>query len=444
MKVNNETAISAAFTITALPSGWSDGDVGSVGLAGSAAYASGVFTVKGSGNCICSTADAMHFVYQSLSGDGTVVARVASSSGGQAGVMVRETLNAGATDAFSDYQSSYINFYQRPSTGGNTTEVSGASTYVGGVPYWIELVRSGNSFTAYTSFNGLSWTQLGSQTITMATNVYIGLAVSSENNSSLATATFDNVSVSSTTTPAPAITSLSATTGPVGTQVTISGSGFGTPQGVVTLNAAPVGTVSWGNTSVVITIPSGAVSGNLVAFAATSLIDSNPMEFEVTSQPLPASWLDQDVGSVGVAGSATYVSGVFTVKGSGNCICSTADAMHFVYQSLSGDGTVVARVASSSGGQAGVMVRETLNAGATDVFSDYQSSYINFYQRPSTGGNTTEVSGASTYVGGVPYWIELVRSGNSFTAYTSFNGLSWTQLEARRSRWQRMCTSVWR
>lgn len=41
----------------------------------------------------------------------------------------------------------------------------------------------------------MNWTQIGSSvSVTMAANVYVGLAVSS-NEGSLATATFDNVSV---------------------------------------------------------------------------------------------------------------------------------------------------------------------------------------------------------------------------------------------------------
>ena len=261
----------------------------------------------------------------------------------------------------------------------------------------------------------------------MATNVYIGLAVSSENNSSLATATFDNVSVSSTTTPAPAITSLSATTGSIGSQVAIWGSGFGISQGnsVVTLGGVSLSINTWASTEILATIPSGVTSGLIVVSVAPSMNDSNPVEYEVTSQPLPSSWLDDDIGSVGVAGSATYASGTFTVKGSGNCICSTADAMHFVYQSLSGNGTIVARVVSSSGGQVGVMIRETLNPSATDTYVDYLSSYIYFYDRPSTGASATNQG--SLYQG-LPYWVELVRSGSTFTAYTSLNGLYWTQL----------------
>src|SRR6266478_6150658 len=73
---------SGAAYAQSLPSGWSDGDIGSVGLSGSATYSNNVFTVKGSGTGMTGTADGMHFVYQLLSGDGTIVARVVSSSGG--------------------------------------------------------------------------------------------------------------------------------------------------------------------------------------------------------------------------------------------------------------------------------------------------------------------------------------------------------------------------
>jgi len=49
--------------------------------------------------------------------------------------------------------------------------------------------------------------QLGaSQSITMAQSVYVGLAANSGSNSALATATFDNVSLSASSTPAPNFT----------------------------------------------------------------------------------------------------------------------------------------------------------------------------------------------------------------------------------------------
>ena len=77
----------------------------------------------------------------------------------------------------------------------------------------------------------MNWVQIGTtQTITMAQNVYMGLAGSSESTTALATATFDNVSTSSAAAPAPVITGISGTTGAVGSQVLITGTGFGTTQ----------------------------------------------------------------------------------------------------------------------------------------------------------------------------------------------------------------------
>src|SRR6266404_8929863 len=94
---------SGAAYAQSLPSGWSDGDIGSVGLAGSATYSNNVFTVRGAGAQIYGTADAFHFVYQPLSVDGTIIARLVSLQGGSGyvapGVMVRETLNVGSTNA---------------------------------------------------------------------------------------------------------------------------------------------------------------------------------------------------------------------------------------------------------------------------------------------------------------------------------------------------------
>src|SRR5262249_7829919 len=147
-------------------------------------------------------------------------------------------------------------------------------------------------------------------------------------------------------------------------QVTITGSNFGATQGnsAVLLSDVPMTVNSWSNTSITITISSGAISGYLTVAVAPSMNSSNPLVFTVTSQPLPSGWLDTDIGSVGLTGSATYSSGTFTVKAAGQGISGTADSMHFVYQSLTGDGAIVARVTNYSSGaaQVRVMFRETL------------------------------------------------------------------------------------
>jgi len=56
------------------------------------------------------------------------------------------------------------------------------------------------------------------------------LTVNSGSNSALATATFDNVSVNSASAPAPVITSVSATTGSIGSPVVITGTGIRKPR----------------------------------------------------------------------------------------------------------------------------------------------------------------------------------------------------------------------
>ena len=106
----------------------------------------------------------------------------------------------------------------------------------------------------------------------------------------------------------------------------VFGLGFGASQAgsVVTLNGTAVTVNSWSDTAIIVTIQSGATSGAMVVSVAPSMNDSNPVMFEVTSQPLPPTWLDQDIGLVGLAGSATYANGTFTVNGAGQGIDGAA------------------------------------------------------------------------------------------------------------------------
>jgi RHS repeat-associated protein len=442
------------FTVTSqpLPSGWLDLDIGLVSARGSATFASGTFTVNASGldNIDGSRTDSFHFVYQPLSGDGTIVARVVGAQGTsnvQAGALIRAALDDGSAStfagAFDIYQNTgYFVFLDRPVEQGTVTSQSDSPGVLLPLPYWFKIVRSGNTFTGYQSPDGQNWDQIGSsQGIQMPQNVYIGLGASggTGSNSSLSTVTFDNVSLSSDTLPAPVISGLSATSGPVGTQVVISGTGFGVSQGnsLATLNALALTINSWSDTSITATIPTGATTGPILVSVAPSMNDSNSVTYVVTSQPVPAPWLDQDIGEVGLAGSATYASGTFTVNAAGNngIDDGTSDQMHFVYQSFSGDGTLVARVVTLTGNsspQAGIVVRETLDVNSASAFAGPQgittSSVVYFNDRPSTGANPTSqnISGGTSLT--LPYWVKLVRSGNTFSGYQSPDGMTWTQI----------------
>ena len=63
------------------------------------------------------------------------------------------------------------------------------------------------------------------------------------------------------TVPAPAITSLNPTSGLAGAAVTITGTNFGTTQGASTVkfNGTTATVTSWSNTSIAVTVPSGAI-----------------------------------------------------------------------------------------------------------------------------------------------------------------------------------------
>src|SRR5215467_1509259 len=89
------------------------------------------------------------------------------------------------------------------------------------------------------------------------------------------------------------------------------------------------------------------------------------MSHSVAASGLASSWVDTDIGSVGLAGSASVTGGgVFSISGSGADIYYSADAFHYAYQPLSGDGSIVARVLSvqntSNWAKSGVMIRESL------------------------------------------------------------------------------------
>jgi regulation of enolase protein 1 (concanavalin A-like superfamily) len=332
----------------ALPSGWASRDIGSVGLAGSAGESGGTFTLRGSGADIWNTADGFHFAYRTLSGDGEIVGRVASLHAShhwaKAGVMIRESLTAGSRHALMLVSPARgLAFQRRVQTGGVSTSTSGGS---GTAPAWVRLVRTGNLIQAYRSSNGSSWSLVGSETIALAGTVYVGLALTSHDDGTLATATFDGIRI---------------------------GSGGG-------------------------------------------------------SSPSPTTWVNRDVGIVGIAGGAWEQNGVFTLDGSGADIWDTADGFHFVYRQLSGDGEIVARVATLQAGhdwaKAGVMFRESLTAGSRHAYMLVSRARgLAFQRRTSTGGFSTHTDGGA---GGSPSWVRLVRSGNTFAAYRSSNGSSWT------------------
>jgi hypothetical protein len=185
-------------TVSGLPLPWTASDIGTGMLVGSTTFSSGTFTQSGSG-AIGSKSDRFRFTYQTLTGDGEIIARIGSlqntGNSSRVGVMIRDTLAPNSKQIFMGMTgSNAYRWVRRTTTGGNT---SSSNSGTGTVPdTWVRLVRSGNTITAYKSTNGTSWTTVGSTTnTTFGSTCYIGLAVGSGSTTTLNTSQFSNVSV---------------------------------------------------------------------------------------------------------------------------------------------------------------------------------------------------------------------------------------------------------
>jgi hypothetical protein len=198
---------------TTVPPPWADQDIGAVGLPGSARWASGTFTVTGSGADIWNTADAFHYVYQSWTGDGQIVARVVTQQNtdawAKAAVMIRQDSSAGSAHAMMIVTpGNGTDFEWRAAAGGFTTHTFGPAATA---PYWIAVVRTGGTLTGYVSPDGATWTRVDAEPVALTDPVYIGLAVTSHNNAVTSTATFDNVAVGPVTLGLPPTTTTTTT-----------------------------------------------------------------------------------------------------------------------------------------------------------------------------------------------------------------------------------------
>jgi len=171
--------------------------VGSFTPEGQAAY-----TMTGAGADIWENSDQFHYAYKRLSGAGSITARVVSMTNthdsAKAGVMIRQTLERDSAHAMVDIQPIYeAQFLRRISQG----EISDVDAQIDvGTPIWVRLTRSGNTFTGQTSMDGTNWVKLGSDTMPMLVDVYVGLIVCSHDSSATCVAEFSDVTITGTTT----------------------------------------------------------------------------------------------------------------------------------------------------------------------------------------------------------------------------------------------------
>jgi len=161
----------------------------------------GRILVNSIGADVWDTADQFRYVYKRLSGDGSIVARVDylmnTWGWAKAGVMIRQGLDAGSPHAMTVMSAAngaalqYRPVMNQISFGINEGEQV--------APYWVKLTRSGTSFTAERSADGVNWVSITDDAaastveIEMDADVYIGLMAVSTRADIVGAATFSNI-----------------------------------------------------------------------------------------------------------------------------------------------------------------------------------------------------------------------------------------------------------
>jgi len=161
--------------------------------------AGGKISVTGDGADIWGTSDQFTYVYKTLKGDGSMVARVVSTGTGsntwaKGGVMIRESLRGDSMHAMMVITTPGANgasFQYRAAAGGASAGTDSAVAVA--PPYWVKIDRAGNNLTGYHSANGTSWSMVSSTQVPFSETVHIGLCVTSHAAGEQRTFDFDNV-----------------------------------------------------------------------------------------------------------------------------------------------------------------------------------------------------------------------------------------------------------
>ncbi len=164
--------------------------------------ADGTILMNAIGNDIWNQADQFRYAYRTLSGNGSITARVEYLDNSpdpwvKAGVMIRRTTEHGAVNAMmamTGGDGGGASYQYREMAGGASDSWNTFPDGPFSPPYWVRVSRDGNTITGYTSPDGQDWTPRGDPvTLTMTDPVLIGLALTSHNINQATSAEFSNV-----------------------------------------------------------------------------------------------------------------------------------------------------------------------------------------------------------------------------------------------------------
>ncbi len=180
-KTNNEVVLKTTIQSAPLPNRWEDLDIDNVFLnyKGNAGYLNNRFVLTTYGTKIGDQTDSFHYTFKKMRGDGEITARLTefALANASAGIMMRETLNVDSKQVsqllFPFSSPKYSSFQARATSGSYPSEVKTENI---AAPYWLRLKRVGNTFTGFISPDGITWKQTSTATITMPSDIYVGLA----------------------------------------------------------------------------------------------------------------------------------------------------------------------------------------------------------------------------------------------------------------------------
>ena len=188
-------------------------DIGNPAVAGSFSATVNGMSIMAGGADVWGVKDEFGFSYLEQTGDFDFAARIESLSAPhlytKAGLMAREELTDNSRHIF--FQVFPNNNARNKNNGGYEfqyrqakaaemkaiypSKVDGAPEFPVNYPNtWIRLKRTGNDFTGYYSADGKAWKVFTTYKMDLSEKVFLGLAVTSHNESEITRAVFQNIS----------------------------------------------------------------------------------------------------------------------------------------------------------------------------------------------------------------------------------------------------------
>src|SRR5437016_1513578 len=202
------------------------------------------------------------------------------------------------------------------------------------------------------------------------------------------------------TVPPPSITGLNPTSGVLGTSVTITGANFGASQGTstVTFNGIGATPTSWAATGIVVPVPAGATTGNVVVTVGG--VASNGVSFTVTTPGPSITGLNPTSGLVGASVTITGANfgatqGTSTVTFNGTAATPTSWSATSIVAPVP-SGATTGNVVVTVGGVASNGVSFTVTVPAPSITSLSPTSGIIGTSVTIAGTNFGATQGTST------------------------------------------------